>query len=163
MSSATLVKPKTIPTAGMSEIIFLEKDEQAKAVVGSCIGLAMYHKRTGLGALAHIVLPAANGRSGVPGKFADTAIPHILETLRVKGCNPSGLVAKMCGGANMFGSKGPIQIGLDNANAVIDSLHNFHIAIQGKSVGGSKGRRITFTCATGDMIVEIAGEAPITL
>ncbi len=41
--------------------------------------------------MAHIVLPESAGRDGAPGKFADTAVPHMLELLREQGaagCTP---------------------------------------------------------------------------
>ncbi len=163
MSTIALKETLEIPSAGMSEIIFLERGEEAKAVVGSCIALTLYHPRIHMGALAHIVLPAANGRIGAPGKFADTAIPHMLKTLNMKGCSQSGLVAKMCGGASMFGGKGPIQVGLENAKAVAESLKALNIPVRGKSVGGPKGRKISFECETGSLSVEAAGEALIQL
>ena len=163
MSTSTLTKANVMPCVGMSEIAFLEKGEEVKSVVGSCIALSLCHPRTGKGALAHIVLPAANGRNGAPGKFADTAIPHMLKSLQIDGCNQSGLVAKICGGANMFGGKGPIQVGVENTKAVTEALQGLGIPIQGESVGGKKGRRITFNSETGNMMVEIAGEEPIIL
>ncbi len=154
---------KKIPSAGMSEIIFTSDSDQACCIVGSCIALTLYHARAKQGALAHIVLPKSQDRSGPPGKFANRAIPHMLEILASSGANQSGLIAKISGGASMFGTNGPIKIGTQNAEAVQQLLEELKIPIVGKDLEGPKGRRITFDNATGSMLVEVAGQPSITL
>jgi len=163
MTATTLAVKVKIPSAGMSGIIFMSKPDQACCIVGSCIALTLYHPRTGKGALAHIVLPQSLDRKGPPGKFADTAIPHMVETLAASGANQAGLVAKICGGASMFGASGPIKIGVQNAEAVRKLLGELHIPIAGEDLEGPKGRRVTFDSQTGDIAVEIAGQPPLTL
>lgn len=63
----------------------------------------------------------------------------------------------------MFGGSGPIQVGLENAKAVSEAMKDLHIPVQGVSVGGAKGRRLTLVCDSGKLTVEIAGEEPIVL
>ena len=156
MSTATIEKKP--PTVGMSQIVFLEAPETAHSVFGSCIALSMYHPRRKIGALAHIVLPNSSGREGQPGKFADTAVPHIVGELNKRGADTKGLVAKMCGGSAMFGGGGPIQIGEENVTAVTELLKDLKIPITGTHLGGAKGRRVTFDCANGDVTIEIVGQ-----
>ena len=115
--TATLKKPgRAKSTAGpqmvgMGQIVILSHPETAYAVLGSCIGLTLYHERLRVGAMVHIVLPKSSERSGTPGKFADTAIPNMLERLSERRVFPSGLVAKIAGGASMFAATGAMQIG----------------------------------------------------
>ena len=156
MSTATLEKKP--PTVGMSQIVFLEQTETAHSVFGSCIALTLFHARRKVAAFAHIVLPHSSGRQGQPGKFADTAIPFMINELTRRGAKTSGLIAKMCGGASMFGGGGPIQIGEENAAAVTTILEELKIPILGRHLGGAKGRRVTFDCATGDVTIEIVGQ-----
>jgi chemotaxis protein CheD len=158
MSTATLEKKP--PTVGMSQIVFLEAPETAHSVFGSCIALSLFHSRRKIGSLAHIVLPNSSGREGQPGKFADTAIPHMIGELNNRGADTKGLVAKMCGGSAMFGGGGPIQIGEENVAAVTTLLEQLKIRIVGQDLGGSKGRRVTFDCASGDVTIEIVGQPP---
>ena len=139
----------------MAQIVFLTRPEQARAIVGSCIALTLFHRGRGLGALGHIVLPDSTGRPGSPGKFADTAVPHMVETLNKDGANTAGLVAKMCGGASMFGPGGPLKIGNENAEAVARQLRRLGISIEGEHLLGTKGRRVTFDCETGRLTIEI--------
>ena len=162
MNTATKVREK-IPSAGMSQIIFLAQPEQACCVVGSCIALTLFHKRMGIGALVHIVLPKSPVKEAPPGKFADTAIPYLLDELLKRGCNRAELVATMSGGASMFGPTGPIQIGEQNIEAVTRLLGEAGIPIKGDHLRGAKGRRILFDSATGDVTIQIAGQPMITL
>jgi len=109
---------------GMGKIAAGRAPERMKAVLGSCIGLAIYHPRLKTGVMVHIVLPESAGRSGTPGKFVDTAIPEMLKLLKELGTPAHGLVAKLAGGANMFGSSGPLQIG--DANTCAGSSPRSH-------------------------------------
>jgi chemotaxis protein CheD len=142
---------------GMGQIAAGRAPERMKAVLGSCVGLAIYHPRLKTAAVAHIVLPESAGRNGVPGKFADTAVPEMLKLLKELGAPTCGLTAKFAGGGNMFGTSGPLQIGDANVEAVAVALKNLGICAVGHDVGGTKGRRIVFDCASGEMTVECTG------
>lgn len=162
MNNLAAEKP-TEANVGMAQIALVERGEMAKAVLGSCIGLVLYHPGKKSAAVAHIVLPRGEDRPGPPGKFADTAIPHMVEQLLDRGISRAGLVAKIAGGANMFGSGGPIQIGKENQAAVKEILKGLRIPITGEHIAGTKGRRITFDSMTGELQVDVAGEPSITI
>lgn len=163
MTGSTLLATMSAALVGMGDTVLLRQGETARIVVGSCAGLAIYHRRSRLAALSHIVLPEAAGRPGVPGKFADTAIPYMIELLQKEGANKAGLVAKVCGGAQMFATSGPLKIGDANIRAVTAILQEVGIPLVATSAGGTKGRKLSFSCDTGEMIVESAGETPFTL
>ena len=160
----TTTSTKTLETlVGMGQIAAGGPPQKMKAVVGSCIALALYHPRLKRGVMAHIVLPDSAGRDGTPGKFADTAVPRMLELLQGVGAPAPCLTAKLAGGANMFGSSGPLQIGDANIEAVAQALRAAGIRIAAQDVGGNRGRRVTFECEGGAMIVESAGQPTKTL
>ncbi len=77
--------------------------------------------------------------------------------------SPSGVVAKLAGGASMFGGEGPMQIGEANAQAVAQALRVAGVRVVGEDLGGTAGRRITFVCRTGEMIIERVGSKPKVL
>lgn len=158
MSSCTTMQLAQKHNVGMGQIAVENKPALLTSVLGSCVGLALYHPRVKTGALAHIVLPTASGRGALPGKFADTALPYMLAQLAKAGVPRQGLVAKIAGGACMFGVSGPLQIGDNNVDAVRMLLAKENIRIIGEDVGGQKGRRVTLDCATGEMLVEVAGK-----
>jgi chemotaxis protein CheD len=160
MAAATLECTASEILVGMGQVTLAEAPARLRAILGSCVAVAVFHPRHQLAALAHVVLPAAMGRSGPPGKYADTALPHILAAMKAAGVGPAGLVAKIAGGANMFAHRGPLQIGDGNIQAVLAALSAHGIAVIGRDVGGNAGRRVTLCPASGELVVECAGKPP---
>ncbi len=134
-----------------------------KAVVGSCIGLTVYFPQLRLGMLSHVVLPHAKGRAGYPAKYADTAVSHMQSMLESRGAPAGRLVAKIIGGACMFGDGFAIDIGKANVEAAVAALKAAGIHIAGVEVGGTIGRRLLFDLATGEVAIDSAGGRPRTL
>ena len=134
-----------------------------KAVVGSCIGVSMYSPELRLGMLSHVVLPQAKGRTDYPGKYADTAISHMQSVLAGRGAQAGRLVAKIAGGASMFGDGAATQIGAANVQAAAAALKAAGIRLAGSDVGGTSGRRLSFDLATGEVIVQSVGREPQTI
>lgn len=155
--SLALVTTERALQVGMGESAAVRAPACLTSVLGSCVGVALYHPRNRVGALAHVVLPESAGRAGTPGKFANTAIPHLLELLREAGAPAAGLVAKIAGGASMFSSGGPLQVGESNVQAVLLALQTARIAVAAQHVGGNKGRRVNLDASTGTLSVEVAG------
>lgn len=113
--------------------------------LGSCIGLTMYDKDRHIGAMVHIMLPDSSGRSDRPGKYADTAVPLLLDKLSEMGCRKSSLVVKMAGGACMFEYFGNnLNIGERNTEKVRAILTENHLRIVAEEVGGKSGRTVAF-------------------
>ncbi|MEN6395155.1 MAG: chemotaxis protein CheD [Methanoregula sp.] len=113
--------------------------------LGSCIGLTIYDRERHIGAMVHIMLPESSGRSDRPGKYADTAVPLLLNKLTDLGCNKASLVVKMAGGACMFEYFGNnLNIGERNAEKVRAVFADHHIRIAAEEVGGKIGRTVTF-------------------
>jgi chemotaxis protein CheD len=150
-------------TVNMGQAVIGRSGDVLDAVLGSCIGVALYHPRQRIGALAHVVLPDSIGRTGPPAKFADTVVPYLLHLFKTEGVSTAGLVAKLAGGANMFASKGPIQVGAANLEAVTTALKQAGLAIAAQHVGGCKGRHVRLDCDTGELRIEIAGNLTATL
>ena len=68
----------------MGEIAVARDDGVLRTLLGSCLGLALYDRRLKVGGVAHIVLPESMGRLSNPGKFADTAVPAMIDRMRAK-------------------------------------------------------------------------------
>jgi chemotaxis protein CheD len=160
MTTSTLAEAPAVTQVGMGQAAVARTPNRLSAVLGSCVGVVLYHPRLQVGAMSHVVLPDSNGRAGTPAKFADSAVPHMLGLLEKHGAFPSGMVAKIMGGSCMFGNGGPLQIGEANVKAATLALEAAGIRIVGRDLGGSCGRRIHFDAATGQVTVESAGLPP---
>jgi len=148
----------------MGQVAIARSPKTLTAVLGSCVGLALYHPRLKLGGLAHVVLPLSNGSSAQPpGKYADTALEFLLRQLGSQGAQARELIAKVAGGACMFASAGPLQIGEENVRVTLRLLQAAGIPISTQDLGGTKGRRITFDLSNGQMIIQSVNQAPLVI
>lgn len=130
--------------------------------LGSCIGIALYDRRSKLAGLSHIMLPDSTQFKNVtnPMKFADLAIPLLIKKMEAKGCQKRNLIAKIAGGASMFSfsDKSMVgDIGKRNIQAVKKSLSEERIQIIAEDVGGNKGRTMILDALNGKVTLKIVG------
>lgn len=131
--------------------------------VGSCIALCMYDPESGVGGVAHIVLPYSDNGAQARGnatKYADVAIPTLLQQMREAGAVRSRLVTKIAGGAQMLsaGTAGKaFDTGARNIEAVKKVLADEAIDIAAEDLGGNKGRTVRLHMGTGKLTVKTVG------
>jgi chemotaxis protein CheD len=132
-----------------------------RTLLGSCAGVVLYDRQARLGGVAHIVLPNSRGSTDHPGKYADTAIPALIDDMeRAAGRKMRArLTAKLFGGASMFQGSNTIDIGRSNQVAVEQILAGLGVAVVARDMGGESGRRLTFSTVTGIVAVRIPGGA----
>lgn len=136
--------------------------------LGSCIGIALYDKTLKVAGLAHIMLPdSTQFKSNTnPMKFADLAIPILIERMEKQGCKKRNLTAKIAGGASMFNfsDKSIISdIGKRNGDAVKKTLKDEDIPIIAEEIGGNKGRTMMIYASNGKVILKVVGHEIIEL
>jgi chemotaxis protein CheD len=112
--------------------------------LGSCIGLTLVDRSRGVAALAHVMLPEATQPDPPqPHKFADLAVPALIDLALAQGASRTRLEACLVGGAAMFSFGGSGQdIGQRNAVAVTRMLEQARIPVRATETGGSKGRTV---------------------
>jgi len=157
MVFSTVLKVKTDQHVGMGQIALGSGATHLTAVLGSCVAITMHAPGHDVGVLAHVILAQSSGRNSPPGKFADTAIPEMIRMMEEAGVPSDKIVARLSGGANIFGRSGPLQIGNANIEAITRILNEQGIPIKAQDVGGEKGRRVSFDCQTGSLTIEMAG------
>ena len=126
--------------------------------LGSCIGLAVVDKRAGVAGLAHIVLPEASGRPKAESlnKFADHAVPALVDGMVERGASRVFMHAALVGGASMFAGTG-LEVGVRNADAVRELVASRRVPVVAEAIGGSKGRTVKVDVANGTVSVREAG------
>lgn len=122
--------------------------------LGSCIGIILFDTSTGIGGIAHILLPGAspNGET----KFAETAVEKMLEDMIKQGARKRKIISKFAGGAQVFKHMNleTLKIGNRNAISVEETLIKRKIPVLAKDVGGEVGRNVVFNPIDGSMIVK---------
>jgi chemotaxis protein CheD len=148
---------------GMAEIKVSGSQGDALVALGlgSCIGVCMYDRKNRIAGMAHVMLPTSDGKATAqPGKFADTAVPALLEQMRKAGASVPDVLCVIGGGAEVFsfGSQNPtLAIGKRNAAAVREALREASMRLLAEDVGGSVGRTVTLTVDGGVVSVRPVG------
>ena len=153
---------------GLGQLATSAQPGQRLAAVGlgSCVGLAAYDPVAKVAGMVHVVLPdsAIATSTGPPGKYADSAIPALLEALRRLGADPRRLVLKMAGGAQMFASGGGLlNIGARNAISVRASVAAAGLKITAADTGGTFGRTLELRVDSGRVTVRAVGGQAVEL
>ncbi len=127
--------------------------------LGSCIGLALVDRRMRVAGLAHVVLPDSDGHKGQNEmKFADKAVPELVDRVVALGGRLVRLEAVLVGGASMFAvGSGTLEVGQRNEAAVREQLESHRIPVIAAQTGGDRGRTIRVHVASGQVIVKEAG------
>lgn len=143
--------------------VALPPDKLITLGLGSCVGIALYDINNRIAGLAHIMLPDSTGftNQNNPMKFADKAIPMLVQKMKEKGANIRLLKAKIAGGASMFAfaDKSPMMdIGNRNGKAVKEALKELNIPILSEDLGGSSGRTMIVEADSGKIFIKTVGK-----
>ena len=168
MTTPNLLKEEIV-VVGLGEVRMGSRDNGILACLGlgSCVGIAVYDPVARIGGMAHVVLPDSHGKVGEGStKYADGAVPLLIEKAKDLGALPSRLKVKIAGGAQMSPARGlgnVFNIGPDNVEAVTSTLASLGIPIIASDTGGNRGRTFRLCLATGVVQVSSAGTEDITL
>ena len=121
--------------------------------LGSCVGIALYDPQTKVGGLAHIMLPDSTQARATDNtaKFADTALPVLLDQVIALGGARNRLTAKIAGGSQMFSfaqATDVMRIGDRNVEAVRTVLKSL------EDVGGNYGRTVELLLESGAFVIK---------
>lgn len=115
------------------------------AILGSCVGIALYDSTAKVGGLAHAVLPENGDRGTQPSRYVETAVPALIREMSRLGADPARLTAKLYGGARVvhgFSDSPVSSIGERNVETARRALATEEIQIAQEEVGGLLGRKI---------------------
>lgn len=118
--------------------------------LGSCIGLFVKDRATGITGGAHIFLPypARENNWGAP---ASDAVELMLDEMKRKGASLATCRAKIAGGSD---AQLPFTgVGVLNTQEVVRALIRNKIMIAAMDVGGAVSRTVKFDTTSGEMVV----------
>ena len=142
---------------GVGEIACAREPEfLVTQALGSCVGVALWDPRLRIGGLAHVMLPSTSSSlaEGKRHRFADLAVPDLVERMLDMGAAPRRIVAKLAGGASMFrGESGIDTIGDRNVTAVRYQLERAGVPVVAAETGGSHARTIELSTSTGILLI----------
>ncbi|PZR31621.1 MAG: hypothetical protein DI538_20695 [Azospira oryzae] len=123
--------------------------------LGSCVGLFVQDRITGLSGGAHIFLPDSEGTGMDQKKFYNvtSALEELLTQFQLRGNQLDSLRAKVTGGADIV--RLHYQTGKRNVESVVSHLTARKIFIAAMDVGGGFCRTAKFESKTGKLTVKI--------
>lgn len=146
---------KNVVKVGIADLKFAKHPDNLRTSgLGSCVGVVIYDATLKIAGMAHVMLPDSSSARQEQlnlHKYADTALPILVDTLLKQGAKKHALKAKIAGGAQMFAfsaSNDMLRVGLRNAEAVKAFLNNSRIPIVSEDIHGSSGRTIEFSTET---------------
>jgi chemotaxis protein CheD len=141
---------------GIADLKVTQSPNVLRTILGSCVGVCLYDPGTRVIGLSHIMLAEQNIAGTNPKKYADSAIPLLIEEMEKFGVVSARLKAKIVGGAAMFNmGENSIMgdIGRSNVRKVIEMLSTCSIELIAQDTGGDFGRTIDFFST--DFLVKI--------
>lgn len=155
-----MIEEQKIVKVGMAELDTITGQGLIRTTgLGSCVGVTLFDPQRKIAGLAHVMLPSSDiAREGTLNiaKYADTALPELVERLSNLGATKGKLVAKMAGGAQMFtfGGKGDsMRIGPRNVDSCKLMLSKLNIPLIGEDTGGNYGRTIELDLESGILFI----------
>jgi chemotaxis protein CheD len=135
--------------------------------LGSCVAVILYDPAKKIAGLAHVMLPEGNlSENGLPGRYAPSAVPFLVDQMVEKGARKRGMYARIVGGASMFKDLLPVeglQLGDRNVTAVKNALTKASIPLRGEDVGGTFGRSVFFNARDGSVVIRAVRRDDVTL
>ena len=153
---------KTI-VVGISDYkVAMEGDSLITYALGSCVGICLYDPVTKMAGLSHIMLPTVTEFSDPRmttqrGKYADTAIELLMQSMISSGALRLRMRAKIAGGAQMFApvnNSNLAGIGERNIVAVKKELARLKIPIVAEDTGKNYGRTLSISADDGLMRIK---------
>ncbi len=131
--------------------------------LGSCLGVAAYDSKAGVGGLLHFMLPDSRinpEKARVqPAMFADTGLTVFLNELFALGATRKGIVLKLVGASKVLKDGEFFDIGRRNLLMAKKLLWKNNLGVLVEETGGEASRTLRLRMADGRTLVkDLAGE-----
>ena len=135
--------------------------------LGSCIGLAIYDSKVGVGGMLHYMLPDSAiddmKTKSNPFMFADTGIPTLFKQVYALGAEKYRIKVFVAGGAEIMEQEGTFNIGRRNYSALMQILTRNNVSIWKQAVGGNSNRTIKMDISSGAIYLKTSGLGEVQL
>lgn len=127
--------------------------------LGSCVGVAIYDPRVGVGGLLHALLPesAADPERArrAPATFADSGVVALVKEFVSLGGNPRSCRTALVGGASRADLSDRFRVGRRNVLSARRALLECGLLLDAEDVGGVSARTLSLRTGTGEIVLAI--------
>jgi chemotaxis protein CheD len=146
------------------EMSITVRPELVVTLLGSCLSVTMFSRRTKLGGVCHSTLPRCGRRPQCVEdcqeafKYVDCSIRIMVRLFEQHRVKRNEIEVKCFGGANMFSrhaqGSGSILVGKQNIQTAKQIIRSEGLSIMAMDVGGLQGRKIFFYTDTGEVYLK---------
>jgi chemotaxis protein CheD len=120
---------------------------QVTTILGSCVAVCLFDNEAQVGGVNHFLLPY--GAPPSP-RFAEHAVPQLMDRVLALGARRERLRAKLFGGACVLEAlRSSSALGARNVDAARERLAAEGIPVVAEDTGGDLGRKLIFEIQTG--------------
>jgi chemotaxis protein CheD len=131
-------------------------------VLGSCVAVCLWDKRTGISAMNHYLLPGSPDDHSGDTNRGFLSISLLIRSLKNRKVNLEDVEAKIFGGSNSLYKKNDVyKIGDRNVAMAFELLKQYGITIVAHHVGGERGRKIVFNTSTGKVRMRLLNKSTV--
>jgi len=134
-----------------------------RTLLGSCVGIAFWAPRLGLGALCHPMLPRFPAKQAVTlsrsagRRYVDYAIRDLARQFDSLGARREEVEVKIFGGGDvllMVSDETRPTVGRLNCEVAMEVLKEEGFTVMASSLGGKRGVNIHFNTKTGEVLLK---------
>lgn len=129
--------------------------QQVKTLLGSCVGVTLWHPGRRLGAMCHYLLPERRRPVDEPrdARFGDEALEMIVEALGPLGVRPQDCEAHLYGGADTLSLSAGVRfnVGERNIERGWQLIDHYGFQLIGVDVGDTVPRTVSLDMRTGEV------------
>lgn len=144
--------------------LYFGRDIRLKTLLGSCIGITLWHPRQRLGGMCHFMLPSRVRAPGQPldGRYGDEAVAALVDQIARSGTRTQDYVAHLYGGADTLPNAGAFKttVGERNIETAWALVEQHGFQLEGVDVGDNVPRSVTLDLSTGVVTMTRGSPAP---
>jgi chemotaxis protein CheD len=145
----TVAVPTSVQTVYLQPGQIAVADAHILTVLGSCVAVCLHDAVRHVSGMNHYLLPRGP-RGSDSLRFADVALPRLLERVLDAGASRGTLQAKVFGGARILARGAvPRDLGAENVVAALTFLEHEGIPIVARDTGGNRSRKLILQASDG--------------
>ena len=129
------------------------RSAQVKTLLGSCVGLTLWHPERRVGGMCHYLLPTRPRLRGeaLDGRFGDEAVLTLVQCIERAGLKPQDFIAHLYGGADTMPDAPDFKfnVGQRNIEQGWKLIDQFGFQLDGVDVGDHVPRHVSLDLQTG--------------
>lgn len=154
---------KHIIGVGDMRISNVSGDLMVTHALGSCLGIAVHDRTTGIGGMLHVMLPTStinpSKAEANPCMFVNTGVPALLRQVLTAGAAKNRLAIKVAGGSKKQ-TEGTDQFAIGKRNYIMlrKVLWQYNLLLDGEDIGGESPRTMYLEIGSGRVWLNSLGQ-----